>query len=75
MPIVIKLVKAPVLDKQEIAKFFIIDDKDFEIIKTNDKEGICSYYLQVQKSETAVQMFTQYLKNRVFSLSIILLEC
>ena len=67
MPVTLKLLRAPILSKQEIADSFYIPHSNFEIVHTNDRDGECSYFLEVKTTETAVKMLTQFSKNRVFS--------
>lgn len=66
-PVILSLVRAPELDKKEIAEFFGVSESDFE----SESLGRGRYSLTVDKIETAIAMFTSISKNHVnYSLTI-----
>lgn len=60
-PVTLSLVRAPELNKNEIAEFFGVSENDFE----SESLGRGRYNLTVDKIDTAIAMFTSISKNHV----------
>jgi hypothetical protein len=62
-PVVLTLIRAPILEKKEMAEFFGILESDFE----SEDLGTGRYSLTVHKIETAIKMLSNTAKNPVRS--------